>query len=820
MRKFARIIVPCVLFALAVLLSGCTLSAGTTLGSGQSDFSQSGLTLTPGSSLGQTFSTHQGGLTGIEVYLTPQLQDTGKLLFKLYKGSLEKEPVAEANLALDSGSGPAWYRFIFSPVNGPDVADLYFTLELQGAGQVLAGSGVGASYIDGSAYQDGQPAMDAQLAFQQVYNNKLLALGLFKQGLQWLAWLVLATILYVLPGWVLLRSVWDRWSTFFFGEKFGLAIGVSLGIYPLLFLWTGLVGLHLGVGYAILPPTAALIYLAYRFVRGGVKKKWLAIRTPNRLTVIHPADLAFLAVAALVIGVRMYVTHSLSLPLWGDSYQHTVITQLLMDHGGLFQSWQPYAGIADLTYHFGFHSLAAVFGWAAGMQAPQAVIWFGQILNGLAVLALYPLAVRLSHNRWAGVAATLVGGLLVSMPMYYVNWGRYTQLAGQAILPAVVCLVWAAVQGEGKQRRVILLAGLAMGGLALTHYRVLILAILFVLPVLIFERTAGWRAQIFKILQIGILGGLLFVPWFIHIYGGQILATFGKEITTAASANSAAVEQYNSAGALTDYMPVLVWLLLITAIGWGLWRRERPALIIATWFFVIILGTNPSWLRLPGTGVISNFAILIAAYLPASVFIGAAAGWLIEASPFQSKKVFTGLLVVGVVALGAWGGIQRLKDAQFDGATLASRADLRASAWIRTNLPVDARFLVNSFPAYNGTIMAGSDGGWWLQFLSGRETTLPPLLYASEPPPNAEYIPSVNSLTELIYSKGFAAPETQAELVKRGVSYIYIGQKQGRSGYGGPYPLEPAALVANPQLSVVYHQDRVWIFKIKGQNAP
>ena len=519
--------------------------------------------------------------------------------------------------------------------------------------------------------------------------------------------------------------------------------------------------------------------------------------------------------------------------------------------------------MVDLTYHYGFHSLAAVFGWSAAMQAPQAVIWFGQILNGLAVLAVYPLATRISHSRWTGVIATLVGGLLVSMPMFYVNWGRYTQLAGQAIrieqsgtsragpqqrpshgingqaiLPAAVCLVWAALQGLGKERRVILLAGLTMGGLALTHYRVLILAILFVLPALLLVQKVSWRKQIIKILQVGVIGGLLFLPWFIHIYGGQILATFGKEISTSAGANSAAIEQYNSAGALTDYLPAVVWLVNRTmgealafhispaaalaafAIAYALWRRERPALIASAWFMLVIVATNPAWLRLPGTGVISNFAILIAAYIPASMFIGAAGGWLIEAAPFQRNRVFIGLLAVGMVALGGWGGVQRLKDAQFDGYTLATRPDLRASAWIQANLPVEARFLVNSFPSYNGTIIAGSDGGWWLQFLSGRKTTLPPLLYVSEPPPDAQYIPSVNNLTGVIYNMGITAGETQTELAQRGIHFIYIGQKQGSAGYSGPYPIEPRVLAASSLFNVIYHQDRVWIFEIKGQNVP
>ena len=97
---------------------------------------------------------------------------------------------------------------------------------------------------------------------------------------------------------------------------------------------------------------------------------------------------------------------------------------------------------------------------------PQAVLWMGQVLNGLAVLALYPLGTRIGGNRWAGVTAVLIGGLLSPMPMGYVNWGRYTQLAGQAILPAAIWLSWVALDSPKRDWRVMALAWVALGGLA------------------------------------------------------------------------------------------------------------------------------------------------------------------------------------------------------------------------------------------------------------------------------------------------------------------------------------------------------------------
>jgi hypothetical protein len=112
--------------------------------------------------------------------------------------------------------------------------------------------------------------------------------------------------------------------------------------------------------------------------------------------------------------------------------QHTVIAQLMVDNGGLFDSWEPYAPYRSLTVHFGFSSFAALLSWFTSMDSVRATLLMGQLISGLAVITLYPLAMRLTNgNRWAALGAVLVAGLLSPMPAYYVNWGRYAQLAGQ-----------------------------------------------------------------------------------------------------------------------------------------------------------------------------------------------------------------------------------------------------------------------------------------------------------------------------------------------------------------------------------------------------
>src|SRR4029078_3697045 len=135
--------------------------------------------------------------------------------------------------------------------------------------------------------------------------------------------------------------------------------GVSLALYPLLLLWTDLVGLHLGPLYAWATGAAALIYVDWRHrttrpaslaARG--KAWWCSgARWP---------DLALILVLALIFATRFLVIGWLDVPLWGDSYQHTMIAPLIADNGGLFDSWQPYADMQSFDYHFGFHTATAL----------------------------------------------------------------------------------------------------------------------------------------------------------------------------------------------------------------------------------------------------------------------------------------------------------------------------------------------------------------------------------------------------------------------------------------------------------------------------
>jgi hypothetical protein len=458
--------------------------------------------------------------------------------------------------------------------------------------------------------------------------------------------------------------------------------------------------------------------------------------------------------------------------------------------------------------------------------------------------------------------------------MSYTNWGRYPQLAGQIVLVAAMSTLWTIAERSNRGKittlkipspdagletvkqqpdrgfRVIILAAILMGGLALTHFRVLIFALIFIAAILIhggLSRLARreWKTLALSFFWIGLGGGIIFLPWFINSFAGTILRNFSNQLTTPASAVPVDMQSYNTFGALTQYMPIGLWLLLPAAAAWGFWKQHKGIRLVCIWGFLLFLAANPAWLRLPGTGALSNFAIFIAIYIPASLILGGAVGLVAEAylsSEWRadlSLKVADGwranLLRLGVVGvrkntrLAQWvqtfmvltliaaslvGIPQRMKELHPERYALLTRPDLRAASWIQNHLDPDAGLLVNSFFAYGGTLIVGSDGGWWLPLLAKRHTTLPPLNYGTEKGFQPDYKKQVNELARVIAEKGPADSESLGMLQERKITHIYIGQQQGRVNYAGPDVLDPLQLSGDPHFRVIYHQDRVWIFEI------
>ena len=766
--------------------------------------------LEPGHTVGQTFVARHGGLSGVEIWLEHDQGGQGEIRLNLCTDPQAREEVATALLPLEQVESPGFYRLSFPPLRDSHGRYYYAFLDTQSEGGVRVGAGPARGYLDGALYHDHEP-LDAQIAFRLIYDPRLTLLDVILAALRGTGLVAAAALLFVVPGSALMVWLWPN-RKLSRAEGFGIAIGLSLALYPLLLLWTGLFGLHLGPLYAWIPAGIGLVALiwhhrAWRPEKGlSVLGEWL------RSESLWP-DLALLALFVFILGVRLMVVRTLDAPMWGDSYQHTMITQLLVDNGGLFESWEPYAELQTFTYHFGFHASTAALHWLTGMKTSQAVLWGAQILNAMAVLVLYPLTVRVSGSRWAGVGAVLIAGLLSPMPMYYVNWGRYTQLAGQTILPAAVLITLSARETPRRNWSLIALSWISVGGLALTHYRVLIFYIVFILSWLLIEmRQATWRRTLARVASAGIGSAMLFLPWLARILGGAMALGFARRLTTDPGQLSTFAQQYNAIRDLSFYLAPYLWLALVVAVGVGLWRNRRGILLISLWWFLLLVATNPSWLHLPGSGIISNHALFMAVYIPAGILLGYLLGQLVD--QLGARRWYSVLSLILVVVIALVGTRSRMRDLLVSRHALITRPDIRAIDWIRENTARDSRFWTNSFFAYGGGVIVGSDGGWWLPLLAERANTVPPLSYGTEQGPYPEYREWVNDLTRQLQNQGIDDQGMLALLEERGITHVYIGQQQGRVNYNGSAVLEPEALLLSEHYQLVYHQDRVWVFEV------
>lgn len=776
-------------------------------------------------SIGQTFTAIHAGLQGIELYLAPQIPGSGSLQLCLTQGPGYSNCLMNSQRSLADITQPGWYGFTFSPLRNSYLNDYYLRLSIEGAGSVAVGNAPGNTYLDGSAYQDGLPIDDTQLSFKLLFSLPFMVGGLLRQGLIWLGWTAVALLVYILPGWALLSGLWGGWEKLTWVEKLGLAGATSLAAYPLLMLWTNLIGLHLGAYYAWLPAAIAIVFLIWKNLsRGTFRRTRLpSINNPG----LFP-DITFIFIALLIIGVRLYVIRLVPIPMWGDSVQHTVMAQLFMDHGGLFNSWAPYAPYTSMTVQYGFPASSTLFAWVSGLAIPQATQVNAQLINALAIFALFPLATRLSAgNRWAGIVAILVAGLLSPLPAGYVNWGRFAQLAGQAVLPVAIWLTWDILAADRISKRKVFLAALVITGMLLNYYRMFFYFGTFLLVLVLFwylpahwKQYQSWVKHGLALMAIIIVTILLVLPWLVHVSGSTLAAAVGSAVSTETQLEVLRAE-YLTWKSIQIFVPYP--LLAIAAIAWliSLVRRQWLVSILLVW--VVLLAAVPAsiLLHLPGANLMQSFAILIALYIPLGLLIGSGAGWLVEELVDRYRvagKTTAIILIVGIALLGAYwqrGIIQPMT------YSMVTRPDLRAMNWIKESTPPEARFLVEGFRISSGLSIVGSDAGWWIPLFTGRANTMPPQ-YAilNEKPDPTDLNQRLVNLVNLLENFSPASTEGFDGLCREGITHVYIGQGQGLVGLPARQLFTPEMFMNSPGFNMVYAQDRVRIFAVQTRLCP
>jgi hypothetical protein len=471
-------------------------------------------------------------------------------------------------------------------------------------------------------------AADPSLTRHTALTRRLIILAIVGAGVAWLfgptgRMLVVLPLLLFGPGFLLECALLPSARLPAFARP-TLWLGLSLSAVALIYEWATLIGLSLT------PLVLALLATACGLA--VIRRLWTDDRRPTTddgwaskgawwSVVGDRWSAMLLAILVLTCWTRISEIRDLALPNWVDSVHHALMIRVAAERGQAPLSLRPYLPVDQLPYHWGYHVLVAAGMRLSGLDLPQAMLFSGQALNVLHVLAAAGLAAYLWRRPLAGVAAALAIGLLSIFPAYYVSWGRYTQLTGLLLLPPLM-IAWlellktnravddlstfvrirprlsASNFGKGGQLGLAIILALLLAGLSLIHFIVLVFALCFmgvsgIAWVLEARRELLWsllaRAAGSAGMALALAG-----PW-LWLLAARALLRSGVGRAPALLGQ----------GAFYTLDTRLLWAgdnrmliaLALAAALWGIWRRERLVATLLAWVAALWVLANP-WLAL------------------------------------------------------------------------------------------------------------------------------------------------------------------------------------------------------------------------------
>jgi len=480
-----------------------------------------------------------------------------------------------------------------------------------------------------------------------------------------------------------------------------IALG-ALGFYTVRLKFTPLLlGILLGLCFGV--AFAGLI----RRGKGTFNKTWL---------------FALLGFAVALVW-RFWQARDMVFPNWVDSQHHVLIIRKMIEFGGLPSTLEPYLP-GPFYYHFGFHSVTALFSVLSGLDPAASVLMLGQVISAGVGLAVYALAKQLGRDWRIALLAAVFVTFVTKMPGYYLSWGRYTLLIGVMILPVAIAEAIRAWENHDKWWK---LAGLSLltAGTLLSHYFTAFLFVLFLamlgvqwLVETIRNKSANWKL-IASIAAATFVGLVLASRWYyrIFVYSSAASRTVFQVLETE-TPRTAWDYLYYLVGPISGY--VLIGLGLIGLL-WSIFTTRKAH--FQAWAILVMFFSLPTGLRLMN---FRNDYFALVAFIP--IVITSAFGIVLLFGQFIKRKNLASFLILLIGAVLSVGGAWQNARAVNPETILATGSDLEAFKWIETHTPEDARFFVNT-TNWGFGVYRGVDGGGWILPITGRWSLAPTIFY-------------------------------------------------------------------------------------------
>ena len=531
---------------------------------------------------------------------------------------------------------------------------------------------------------------------------------------------------------------------------------------------------------------------------------------------LQPSDWLALAIFALVVFNRLWMAHLYPFPAWSDSLHHALLTQITAHSGQLPTTLEPFAPINLEVYHLGLYALSGSVEILTGVPSHMALLWTSQFLNALGVIGVF-LVLDGKVGRKAALVGSLVVGVFSMQPAWYINWGRFTQVASQAILLVGWFITWEAlrawVQSETLPKFTLAAAAaLLNAGIFTLHFRVTG----FYLPLLLLStawelfqavRANHARRLLAGFAVMGAFSVLLVLPVLLDSLRAYLQNAAATAAAAAAVANTGRdLSYFQSTRAEDLYLIGLQpWLLVLVGISTLiiLARRSGMGILVLLWVVMLWLEGHAYLLNIEVLAFTNYSAIIIMYYLPASLLIGIGVHELFAwFSRLDTPAILQPLLAILLTAAVFSSHIHTQAIERH--RHFVTPADLPAMDWIKANTPEDALFAVNTY-LWLKTAAHGIDGGYWIPYLTGRQTTASNMLY---PYAEKSYQQTILQLSQEVVRQQHGAINLKT-LCSYGIDYIYLGANSS------PFEaFNPALIAAAPGAQLQYDAGGVKIFKI------
>jgi hypothetical protein len=358
-------------------------------------------------------------------------------------------------------------------------------------------------------------------------------------------------------------------------------------------------------------------------------------------------------------------------------------------------------------------------------------------------------------------------------------------------------------------------------GMALTHYRVAIVGLCAAAAWglwslwLLRKQWQEWLVRTIWLAGAGMVTLALVAPWILTVRSSRMSYVAGALAGRSTDLPNVRVELAAWRSINTDYAPWLWASSLIAAVA-ALWRGRRLVIPLLLWVTLTFLAANPFLIGFAGTGIVTNQLLVLALYIPMSLLVG----WLLSVlwqwlGDFRLRGYPAGRAAfVGLVLLATAFGFRRQTTIVDPFYQMVTENDVAALKWIDSNVPDDSHFLANAFPAYNDSLVVGSDAGWWLPYFTRRASNVPPILYSVEAlSPEVDRQAYLEVVHDVRASEGEPAA-LRAAMCQYGLNYVFLGDRQGSVGYGDTQLVKPEWLVENMDFQLLHESGnaQVWSF--------